>query len=230
MTRRLPLLVVLAALSGCYATERRSPSEVRSSEISHEESDPVVLHSRLASMYLTYVDYPGSPDGQRLKDAERALEHADAVIALDDERAEGHFYRAVAIGRILELSTLPNPGRIGDLEAAGKRARELDPDLEGAGPERLLAMLYWKAPAWPIGPEDAGDDDVIDALFREAITRAPGCCENHVSYAEYLEDKDRLPEALEHARQAQDLLGRDPLVTPFDRRDLERRIRDLLRR
>src|SRR5262249_38588973 len=46
------------------------------------------------------------------------------------------------------LSALP------EIEAAFKRAASRAPDLEGAGADRALALLYLRAPGWPAGPGD----------------------------------------------------------------------------
>ncbi len=234
-------LITAALLAGCASTTpgpatpevERMQAEAQGLEVELRQigaaQDAVTLRARLASVYLTLVDYPGARDRERLDNAQRALAHADAAIALDDERVEGHYYRAVAIGRVLELSTIPDLGKIDELDEAGKRARELDAGFAGAGPLRLLAMLYWKAPAWPVGPEEAGEEEVIEALFREAIERAPTCAENRICFAEYLNDDGRRIEAIQHARAAQELLPGDPLVSSFDRPELQRRIADLLK-
>ncbi len=234
-------VLVAALLAGCATTSPR-PAAPEVTRI-HEEArdlegelqqigaaqDAVTLRARLASLYLTLVDYPGARTRERLDNAQRALAHADAAIALDEERVEGHYYRAVAIGRVLELSTIPDLDQIDELDEAGKRARELDPSFDGAGPLRLLALLYWKAPAWPVGPEEAGEDEVIEALLREAIERAPTCAENRICLAEYLDDDGRRIEAIQQARAAQELLPTDPFVSSFDRPELQRRIEDLLK-
>lgn len=240
-SRTVVAIVGAALLAGCASTSpapavpevARMREEAEGLEVELRQigaaQDAVMLRARLASLYLTLVDYPGAPNRERLDNAQRALAHADAAIALDDDRVEGHFYRAVALGRVLELSTIPDLGQIDELNAAGKRARELDAGFAGAGPLRLLAMLYWKAPAWPVGPEEAGEDELVEAMFREAIERAPTCAENRICFAEYLDDRGRRIEAIQHARAAQELLPTDPLVSSFDRPDLQRRVADLLK-
>jgi tetratricopeptide (TPR) repeat protein len=229
--RTIVALVVL--LAGCQSAEQRphDPEFLRMKgtlteleEDLRSGGDAVAMRCRVASLYLTLASFTGSPTDDRLDCAQRALLHADAALALDDERVEGHFYRAVGIGRVLELSTMPDLSLIGDLEAAGLRAKELDPAFCGAGPVRLLALLYWQAPAWPIGPEDAGEHEVIDALFRQSIELAPTSAENHLSYAEYLADRDREDEALEHFLRAKRLLPDDRLVNGFERPEIEARI------
>lgn len=236
MHRVMIALFAALALAGCHSSRPRSTEEakwganLRELEDRTRAEDNFDLRCLAASQYLTFIGFPGLEKRDQLESARRALMHAEAAIRLDDERVEGHYYRAVAIGYVLDKSTLPDLDLIEELEDAGLRARELDASFNGAGPLRLLAMLYWQAPPWPVGPEDAGDDEVIDPMFRESIRRAPGCSENHVSYAEYLEDRGRSAEAVEHARKARVLLDDDPIATPFDRPDLKRRIEVLLRR
>lgn len=239
MKRALLLLIAATISVGCVSSNPgpgRSESggqswraEADALEREIEGNDSFALRCLAASLYLTLVDYPGSPREERLDNAQRALFHANAAIRLDEGRVDGHFYRAVGIGRSLELARAPDPGMIEELEAAGLRASELDPSFKGAGPLRLLAMLYAQAPAWPIGPEDAGEHELIDRLFREAIRLAPTCAENRIAYSEYLLEEEREGEMTEHVLAAAELLPKDPLVSPFDRPDLQRRLDELLR-
>lgn len=222
---------VALLLAGCHSAapaprdpefDRMKGTLVELEEDLRAGGDAVAMRCRVASLYLTLASFTGSPSEDRLDCARRALLHADAAIRLDDERVEGHFYRAVAIGRVLE--TTRDLSMIDDLEEAGLRARELDPSFCGAGPLRLLALLYWQAPPWPIGPEDAGEEEIIEGMFRQAIELAPTSAENHLSYAEYLADEGRKDEALEHFIRARILLPDDRLVNGFERPDIARRI------
>jgi hypothetical protein len=236
MVRLPPAALLLAALAcaGCAtppppppSVEREWGADLARLERQVRTSDDFDLRCLAASLCLTYVTAPGLERAERRQWAEIARVHASAAIGLHGDRAEGHYHRAVATGRVLEHSILPDLSLIGELDAAGARARELDPGFHGGGPLRLLAELYWKAPAWPVGPENAQDHDLVDALFREAIARAPGCTENHVLYAEYLVDRRRAVEAVAHVFAANACLPRDPIATPFDRPDLRARIEKL---
>ncbi len=241
--RRAPLsalvaLGALVALQGCAAGGPRPPANDDERRLFEEEAgisrspDDVELRIAASRRCLMLVDWPGSERSDRLQYAERALLHADAVVRLDGDRVEGHFYRAVSLGRILELSRFPNPAQIGQLEAAGLRARELDPGFSAGGPLRLLAMLYHRAPAWPIGPEDAGEDEVIEGLFLEAIRLGPRCVENRVGYAEYLRDRSREEDARAQVRAAREHFDADPLLvaSPHERPALAQRLEALERK
>lgn len=180
---------------------------------------------------MAQVDAPRTPAAERITYARKALKHALAAAALEPDRVEGHFYAAVAQGRVLEYASLPNPGKIADLEAAGVRAREIDPTFRCGGPLRLLALLYQKAPAWPIGPELAGEEEEIEALFREAVHVAPDCPENQVAFAEFLVELERKDEAVSRAQRARDLLAQGierEVLADWERGDLDRRAREVI--
>lgn len=231
--RTSALLLGLALFAGCAgpSVEAPPPSSEHErvicleAELRVEAPGDFERRWRLARAWLRLVDHPATSD--RLEAAERALEHAAASVRIDTERAEGHYYQAISLGRVLEHSTLPDLGLVSELEAAGKRAREIDPSFSSGGPLRFLALLYQKAPPWPIGPELAGEEDVIEELFLEALCRAPECGENHLVYAEFLREYDRDDESLVYARKAAELLPGDDLY-PRERVELESRVRDLL--
>ncbi len=57
------------------------------------------------------------------------------------------------------------------------------PDLEHAGPHRVLALVLVRAPGWPTGP---GDPDLGLEHAREAVAREPGYPPNPLCLAEAL--------------------------------------------
>ncbi len=230
------LALALLSAAGCAApitqpSEALVDYEQQLGEGPLRADDEYPLRWQAARAALDQIDDPSTPAAEKVSYARKALDHAEAAAALAPERVEGHFYTAVAIGRVLELSAVPNPSRIGELEAAGLRAKELDPSFRCAGPLRLLALLYHKAPAWPLGPEDAGEEDVIEGLLTQALELAPECVENRVAYAEFLADVERRDEALAQAQRALALLceaGHTPELPSWERRELDRRARDVL--
>ena len=231
MRRRFALLLLLP-LAGCCAAPGNLSGDalnevVRLERELEQEGASYDLRWKLAEACLALVDDPRGSGGQRLDYSVRALAHADAAIQIESERVEGHYYRAVSLGRVLENSTLPDLSQIGELEAAGIRAREIDPAFDCAGPPLLLALLYQKAPAWPLGPEPAGEEDVIEELFLEAVALAPECPENLLAYAEFLEEIDREEEALKFARKAKQALRAREDLEPAEREDLEQRLERL---
>jgi hypothetical protein len=57
------------------------------------------------------------------------------------------------------------------------------PDLESAGPHRVLALVLVRAPSWPLGP---GDPEAALAEARAAARRFPDAPDNQLALAEAL--------------------------------------------
>ncbi|HUL60411.1 MAG TPA: hypothetical protein VLU43_14100 [Anaeromyxobacteraceae bacterium] len=64
-----------------------------------------------------------------------------------------------------------------------KRAAAADPALDHAGPERVLALVLVRAPAWPLGP---GDPEASLDAARSAAARYPNHPPNQLALAEAL--------------------------------------------
>ena len=93
---------------------------------------------------------------------------------------------------------------LGPMEELLLEAREGNPDIDHAGPDRVLAILYTRAPGWPRGP---GDPEEAVARARAALERHPGHPPNRMALAEALEragdaeaSRDEYLEALKMAR------------------------------
>jgi tetratricopeptide (TPR) repeat protein len=64
-----------------------------------------------------------------------------------------------------------------------RRAAEGDPRLDRAGPERVLALVLARAPAWPVGP---GDPESAVPAARKAVELFPDHPPNQLALAEAL--------------------------------------------
>ena len=62
-----------------------------------------------------------------------------------------------------------------------EKAAANDPELDHAGPERVLGLLQARAPGWPTGP---GDPESALENARKATTRDPGYAPNWLALAE----------------------------------------------
>jgi tetratricopeptide (TPR) repeat protein len=98
----------------------------------------------------------------------RGEEVSDRIMALWPDRVEGYYYSAVFKGRRAEnskigFSVMKLAEKVAEL---GHRAMELDETYEAAGPLRLLAMLYAKAPPWPTS---IGDIELAREYAEKAI-------------------------------------------------------------
>lgn len=95
--------------------------------------------------------------------AERAMFHSP-----NDPAAL--YWMCVSLGQLLVRHPLKALKNLPKMERSLKRAAELVPDLDDAGPLRVLGMLYVKAPAWPQG---IGDTDKGLELLQQAVDRHP---------------------------------------------------------
>lgn len=221
-TAKLGSLWVGVVLWGVACTTPPPPDtheegEIQQLERELGEGESYRLRWTLASRCLDEVGRPSTPEDARVEYARRALAHADAAIGLEPGRVEGHYYRAVSLGMVLKHSTLPSTGKITELEEAAIAAREIDAGFRCAGSLRLLALLYQNAPAWPIGPELAGETEEIELLFQEALQLAPQCPANHQAYAEFLEEEEDYAGAQDHAEQASGLIAEAANLLPYER-------------
>jgi hypothetical protein len=106
------------------------------------------------------------------------------AVALGVQARERHSTGLDALPRIVEL-----------LESAVAEA----PELDEAGPHRVLALVLLRAPGWPRGP---GDPDLGLEHAREAVRLRPDYAPNLLALAEALEKTDQPAESLEVYRRA----------------------------
>lgn len=90
---------------------------------------------------------------------------------------------ALAIALGLQARERPGTAREGLALMAGmlRRAAAADPDLDRAGPDRVLALLLLRAPGWPLGP---GDPEEGLAVARRSVSRYPDHAPNQLALAE----------------------------------------------
>lgn len=113
-----------------------------------------------------------------------------------------HYWLALAVG--VQSRELTSTARSG-LDEMVERLRlvaEAKPDLEHAGPHRVLARVLVNAPGWPTGP---GDPDRGLDHARQAVERFPDYPPNVLALAEALRELGRRAEAREAYRRAAEL-------------------------
>jgi len=88
---------------------------------------------------------------------------------------------------------------LGPMEQLLLEARAGAPDVDHGGPERVLALLYTRAPGWPRGP---GDPEEGVEMARSALARDPAYPPNRMALAEALEAAGRGDESRNEYRLA----------------------------
>lgn len=133
----------------------------------------------------------GAPDAEKvLAVTQIGIDAAGVAGAGGDPRAS--YYLAVNLGMRIRLLGIDAIGRLGELLEALNVAVQ-DPSEDQGGALRVLAMLYLRAPAWPVGP---GDPEAALPLLKDAVERFPSHPQNHLFYAMALAGNDEREKAL----------------------------------
>jgi len=112
------------------------------------------------------------------------------------------YWLGIALGVQAREKPATAPAGVNEMTAALGRAFLADPSLDQAGPSRVLALVYLRAPGWPLGP---GDPEAALAQARKAVEAFPEFPPNLLALGEALEGngrRDEAREAYEKARAA----------------------------
>ena len=119
--------------------------------------------------------------------------HSSWAIDLQPDSAVSYFYRGLCRGKQGEMKGVWASLRIIEpFEDDMKRAVELDPKVNHAGPHRALGKLYLELPFF-LG----GDSDKSVFHLKEAVRLAPDYAENHLGLAQILVKKNNSTQARE---------------------------------
>ncbi len=137
----------------------------------------------------------------------------DFLKASDKENGDVYYYLAVNLGIAIKEHPAIALKKLDRLVSSLEKAVALSPNVNSAGPYRVLGMLYLMAPPWPQG---IGDGDKALELLQEAVRRFPDYPKNRIFYAQALwelEGEDRKQEILEHLEEALRLLNQEKWKT-----------------
>ena len=104
---------------------------------------------------------------------------------------EASYYYALNLGLVMRRKGLAALAKLDDLKKALDHCQDLTA-LDYGGPQRVLGMLYLKAPAWPQG---IGDIDAALELLQFVAQEYPDFPQNRMFYAEALYGEGLLDEA-----------------------------------
>lgn len=90
---------------------------------------------------------------------------------------------ALALGQQARERTSTGRDALGKIVDLLHRAIARAPDLDSAGPHRVLALVLLRAPSWPLGP---GDPEAALGEARAAAQRFPDAPENQIVLGEAL--------------------------------------------
>ena len=125
--------------------------------------------------------------------AQAAL-HAGAMA----QSPEASYYYALNLGLVMRHKGLAALAKLDDLKKALDHCQD-QTALDYGGPQRVLGMLYLKAPAWPQG---IGDIDAALELLQFVAQEYPDFPQNRMFYAEALYGEGLLDEAKDQLSKA----------------------------
>jgi hypothetical protein len=231
-TTELALALAALVTAGCASTQDsqtvpHSPRERRLADL--EKHDDYESRWRAAQVCAELADESTESleRWRRESFAKRGMEHSERACALQPDSVEGHYYRAITIGRYLEAERLPSFSLVSVLRDEGERAAELDPYFECSGAHRLLGSLYSEAPEW--GPGGVGDKEKAEAHFKKALEFAPACPENHLSYAKFLASMENDAKARDEVGKARELVSGHQGLGDAEKEKLRERCDELAR-
>lgn len=101
------------------------------------------------------ADHETDP-AERRAAAKRAVQASQWCGTIDPERPECVYWMGASLG--VQARERPSTGlaALPQIEASFKEAAKRAPEIDRGGPDRALALLYLRAPGWPVGPGDAG--------------------------------------------------------------------------
>ena len=133
-----------------------------------------------------------------------------ATIRKHKGRVEGQYFLALCLGYVAINANSGAFDLLPEIVNAGKAAAAINESYAYGGPQRLLGMVYLRAPGWPTSIGDP--DEALQHLTR-AVTIGPDYAPNHLFYAEALLANEKRTEALHEVERAMSLSPpTDPLL------------------
>ncbi len=145
-----------------------------------------------AAQALAFVAENETRSNLRRDAAQRGIVLARQARELKPDRVEAHYWYAINVGLLADVDRSYGLDAVGEMEAALKRAIEIDETYDHAGPLRVLGILHLRTPGPPasIGSKRKGL-----RLLQRAVEQFPDYPENYLYLAEALRDNDRPDEA-----------------------------------
>jgi len=147
-----------------------------------------------AAQALAFLAENGTRPESRRESAQHGIIFARRARELKPDGAEGHYWYALCVGFLADVDRSYGLDAVGEMEAALKRAIELDERYDLGGPLRVLGILHLRT---PLPPASIGSPRKGLKLLQRAVELFPDYPENYLYLAEALRDNGRMDEAKE---------------------------------
>ncbi len=145
------------------------------------ETDPqAALQGAACLVFLAEQEPEGS---DRLALAKNGRSLAAMAVKSWPDSGLAHYLLAYLTGLVAEGTPLRGLELVKIIEREAQLAAELQPDLDRAGPYRMLGELYLRAPGFPVS---IGDPALAIEHFRQAVALAPTFVDNRLGLVEAL--------------------------------------------
>jgi len=186
----------LLAEGRAHFAKRPDRAEVRAAQdayLAAAGADDARIEGLLGVARVSSYTIEHEPDAaERDRLVEAAIEAAQRCERRAPDRPACAYALALALGQQAREKPSTSHDGLDRMVKALKRVAAAEPGLDDGGAERVLALVYLRAPGWPLGP---GDADAGLAAARKAVALAPAHPPNLLALAEALARNGRPGEA-----------------------------------
>ena len=195
-TLRGTAVLTALALAGCAATRTAQPPAGGAAAVG--TMSPAQLLA-VVQQDADGIDRSTDP-AQRTQLLAAATASARQCLAQAPDSGACQYAQAQVQGLSARARPLEAPSQLKDMLASLTRAEAEDPGLDHAGPARLAAVVFLRAPPWPLGP---GDVDAAVTAAQRAVQREPGYPPNLITLGQAQARGVGIPAAQATFRKAQ---------------------------
>lgn len=164
--------------------------------------------ARAIYFYGTYTK-TDAPDAEKMALFDGGIALAKEAVVLSPKGVEGHFWLGVLYGVYGEAKGIfKSLSLVPVIKQEMQTCLELDPAVEGWGPDRVLGRMYFKLPFFK-----GGDNDKSIAYLEKSLAGAPTNALTRLYLAETYRSKGRKASAVQQLKEIVNMTP-DPRWTP----------------
>jgi tetratricopeptide (TPR) repeat protein len=186
----------LLAEGQAHFAKRPGRAEVRSAQSAYlaaARADDTRVEGLLGAARASTWMIEHEPDAaERDRLVAVAIEASQWCERLAPDNAACAYALALALGQQARERPSTSHDGLEKMVKALQSAAAAEPGLDDGGPERVLALVYLRAPGWPLGP---GDPEAGLAAAQRAVALSPDHPPNHLALAEALARNGRREES-----------------------------------
>jgi tetratricopeptide (TPR) repeat protein len=212
----LPIVIVLLAVAPLAAVAADEPPVLERARAAYEQrADPAQAQAAWdlfkqaaaadaasyearwegarACYYLGEYFKPGASDDEKMVLFQQGIDLAKQAVTLQPKGVEGHFWLGVLYGVYGEAKgILKSLAMVPDIKAEMAACREIDPSVEGWGPDRVLGRMYYRLPFFK-----GGDNKKSLEHLEQSLKGAPTNALTRLYLAETCKSEGQKPRAIQ---------------------------------